>query len=53
VTSEDDVSQIDPVFVEEPARISVSEGSQIEKEDQQNFEGFTYVNESSMDKKKK
>lgn len=52
VTSEDDVSQIDPVFVEEPARISVSEGSQIEKEDQQNFEGFTYVNESSMDKKK-
>jgi len=52
VTSEDDISQIDPVFVEEPARISVSEGTQIDKDEQSNFEGFTYVNESSMEKKK-
>jgi len=43
-----DVSQIDPMFVKETPNISPSQPNNIDKADQQNFEGFTYVNESSM-----
>jgi len=49
VKGENDLSQIDPCFTSEKARISISDNSEIDKDDQQNFEGFTYVNESSID----
>jgi len=45
-----DVSQIDPMFVKETPNISPSQPNNIDKADQQNFEGFTYVNESSIKK---
>lgn len=50
VKGEHDVSQIDPMFVKETPNISPSQPNNIDKADQQNFEGFTYVNESSMEK---
>jgi len=43
-----DVSQIDPMFVKETPNISPSQPNNIDSADQQNFEGFTYVNESNM-----
>lgn len=48
VKGEHDVSQIDPQFVKETPNISPSQPNNIDKADQQNFEGFTYVNESNM-----
>jgi len=43
-----DVSQIDPIFVKETPNISPSSASAIDKADQQNFEGFTYVNDTAL-----
>eukprot|EP01114_Cavostelium_apophysatum_P023666 TRINITY_DN898_c0_g1_i1.p1 TRINITY_DN898_c0_g1~~TRINITY_DN898_c0_g1_i1.p1 ORF type:complete len:439 (-),score=184.56 TRINITY_DN898_c0_g1_i1:98-1414(-) len=48
VKGQHDVSYIDPMFVKETPGISPSQPNNIDKADQQNFEGFTYVNESSM-----
>jgi len=48
VKGDHDVSQIDPMFVRETPNISPSQPNNIDKADQSNFEGFTYVNESSM-----
>jgi len=48
VKGEHDVSQIDPVFVKETPSITPSEPNDIDKADQENFQGFTYVNESSI-----
>jgi hypothetical protein len=45
---EADVSQIDPAFVKEGVQFTPSDHSDIDKADQQNFEGFTYVSESNM-----
>jgi len=43
VSGEGDVSQIDPVFIEEMAAITPTENSEIDKAEQSNFEGFTFV----------
>jgi len=43
VEGEGDVSQIDPAFIEEVAAITPSDNSEIDKAEQSNFEGFTYV----------
>jgi len=48
VKDEKDISQIDPVFTKEVPTISPSDDSSIDRADQENFENFTYVNESSM-----
>jgi len=48
VKGEDDVSQIDPVFVREVPNISPSDSSAIDRADQENFQNFTYVNQSSI-----
>jgi len=48
VKGEHDVSQIDPMFVREVPNISPAQPNNIDVADQQNFEGFTYVNESNM-----
>jgi serine/threonine protein kinase len=49
VKDEADVSQIDPVFVDEKPEISPSDTtSVIDGADQQNFENFTYVNQSTI-----
>jgi hypothetical protein len=45
---ESDVSQIDPVFIEEAAQITPSEETQLDKTEQSNFEGFTYVSSSNI-----
>jgi serine/threonine protein kinase len=44
VHGEGDVSNVDPVFLKEEPGISPSEPGNIDKSDQTNFEGFTYVN---------
>jgi len=46
-----DVSNVDPVFVKETPNISPSADSVLNREDQQNFEGFTYVNNNNIDAK--
>jgi len=48
VKGEADVSQIDPVFVKEAPNISPSDSSAIDRADQENFQNFTYVNQSSI-----
>jgi len=48
VKGEEDVSQIDPVFVRETPTISPSDPSVIDNADQNNFQNFTYVNQSSI-----
>jgi len=48
VKDDKDISQIDPVFTKEAPTISPSDDSSIDRADQENFENFTYVNESSM-----
>jgi hypothetical protein len=40
---EADISQIDPVFVKEPAQISPSDPTHIDRTDQENFEGYVAV----------
>jgi len=47
VKGEYDVSNVDPVFVKETPNISPTTASRLDKEDQQNFEGFTYVNQTN------
>lgn len=44
VKGDHDVSNVDPVFVRETPNITPSQDSVIDREDQRNFEGFTYVN---------
>jgi len=44
VNGEGDVSNVDPVFLKEAPGISPTEPGNIDKTDQTNFEGFTYVN---------
>ena len=39
---------VDPMFLNEAPTISPSNTSQIDKNDQSNFVGFTYINESHM-----
>jgi len=52
VKGDHDVSQIDPVFVAEAPNISPPKHANIiDQADQQNFEGFTYVNETNMQQK--
>jgi hypothetical protein len=41
---EADTGNIDPVFLKEVPEISPTEPGNIDKTDQTNFEGFTYVN---------
>jgi len=53
VKGEADVSQIDPVFVKETPNISPSDSSSIDNADQQNFENFTYVSQSTIPAEKK
>eukprot|EP00178_Gracilaria_changii_P000286 TRINITY_DN10345_c0_g2_i1.p1 TRINITY_DN10345_c0_g2~~TRINITY_DN10345_c0_g2_i1.p1 ORF type:complete len:245 (+),score=36.91 TRINITY_DN10345_c0_g2_i1:359-1093(+) len=47
VKGKDDTGQIDPVFLQEAPSISPTETGQIDRTDQANFEGFTYVNENN------
>jgi hypothetical protein len=42
------VSNVDAVFLNEAATISPTAKNEIDKSDQTNFVGFTYVNESHM-----
>ena len=44
------MSNVDSVFLNEAAAISPSAKNEIDKSDQSNFVGFTYVNESHLDK---
>eukprot|EP01117_Protostelium_nocturnum_P020434 TRINITY_DN918_c0_g2_i1.p1 TRINITY_DN918_c0_g2~~TRINITY_DN918_c0_g2_i1.p1 ORF type:complete len:455 (-),score=106.78 TRINITY_DN918_c0_g2_i1:124-1488(-) len=43
VSGEHDVSQIDPAFIEEAANITPTDSNEIDKAEQSNFEGFTFV----------
>jgi len=53
VSSSTSTENIDPVFTEEKPQLSPSDPSHIDKEEQQNFTGFTYVSASNLEKEKK
>ena len=51
VSSAASTENIDPSFTEEKPELTPTDQSQIDKADQQNFNNFTYVSESNIDKK--
>jgi len=48
VSGADSVENVDPMFVSEQPGISPKDQSDIDKEEQKNFENFTYVSENKL-----